>query len=194
MALEWRPTEDHEHYSKDPAYLERRFGVPPLRELRLATGVVGVARVVVVPSSGGESIYTLVYRANDVEVEARRATHSLWESLSVPLWRPLIRGDWVAPAAVTRAMSFYDLSTPLNGWQSVKEAARSAPTVTFAIIDGQKCHTLDGVSYRHHVVDVETDIYAVWDNPAEDASNHVEQVRLVAAYEQLFRRCSEPNE
>jgi hypothetical protein len=165
----------------DHAYLESRFGVRPLQELRLASGVVGVARLVVMPSFSGESVNTLVYRTHEVLIEVRCAERSLWYSLD--------GGDWVPPAVRIYTKGLDDLPAPLNRWQSLKEAAQSAPTVKVAIIDGREYNTLDGVGYRHHVVDADTDLYAEWSNPTELAFNHVSQVGLVKAYEQVLQSC-----
>jgi len=176
-----RPIGSHKSYMDDPAYLENRFGVRPLQELRLAPGVIGVARFVVMPAFSGESVNTFVYRAREVSIEVCRAEHSLWYSL--------YGDDWVPPVARTYTKVLDDLPAPLNRWQSLKESAQSAPTIDVAIIDGKRCLTLDGVSYRHHVVDADADLYAEWSNPSEVASNHVSQVRLVKAYEQVFKSC-----
>jgi hypothetical protein len=177
----WRPNESHNKYMYDPAYLESRFGVRPLQELRLVPGVTGVARIVVLPSFSGESVNTLVYRAREVLIEVRCAERSLWYSLA--------GGDWIPPAARIQTKELDHLPAPLNRWQSLKEAAQSAPTVKVAIIDGREYGTLDGVGYRHHVVDTDTDLYAEWSNPTEAASNHVSQIRLVKAYDQVFQSC-----
>lgn len=173
------PYESHNSYMRDPAYLEGRFGVRPLRELRLTPGVIGVARLVVMPSFSGESVNTFVYRAGEVAIEVRRAERSLWDSLT--------GDDWLPPVARTYTNEPDELPAPLNRWQSLKAAAQSAPTVEEAIIDGWVHCTLDGVSYRHHVVDADADLYAEWSNPNELAANHVAQVRLVTAYGQVLQ-------
>jgi hypothetical protein len=174
----------HKSYMKDPAYLESRFGVRPLQELRLAPGVVGVARFIVMPAFSGESVNTFVYRAREVSIEVCSAEHSLWHSL--------YEGDWAPPVTRTYTKVLDDLPAPLNPWQSLKEAAQSAPTVDVAIVDGERWLTCDGVIYRHHIVDADVYLYAEWHNPRERASNHVVQVRLVKAYDQVFQSCGVP--
>lgn len=173
------PHESYNRYTHDPAYLEGRFGVRPLQELRLIPGVIGVARLVVMPSFSGESVNTFVYRADEVTIEVRRAEHSLWDSLE--------GGDWLSPEARTYTIVADYLPAPLNRWQSLKEAAQSAPTVEEAIIGGLVYCTLDGVVYRHHVADADADLHAKWSNPKELAANHVSQVRLVRAYGQVLQ-------
>jgi hypothetical protein len=49
----WRPTESHDSYRNVPAYLESRFGVRAIQEIRSEPGVIGVARLVVMPSFSG---------------------------------------------------------------------------------------------------------------------------------------------
>jgi hypothetical protein len=181
MVKVWRPSEDHERYMHDPAYLEFRFGVSPLQELRSAPGVIGVARFVVMPSFSGESVQTFVYGQREVSIEVCHAEHSLWYSLG--------GGNWVSPLKKTYTKALGELPTPLSDWTALKEAAQAAPTVTFAIIDGQEYRTLDGVLYRHQLADSDTILYAAWSNPNELASNHVSQVRLVRAYEQAMQTC-----
>jgi hypothetical protein len=180
----WEPTEDHDKYMDDSAYLERRFGVRPLLELLAQAGVVGVARITMMPSFSPESIHTLTYRAAAVSVEAVHADYSLWSSLNGGEWRTPTRKDFQLPLD--------DLQHPLNRWNELREVAKSAPTVRQAIIEGRAYATCDGVGFRHHLVDQELNLFAEWSNPTEMASNHVSQMILVNAYNQVFRMCGGP--
>jgi hypothetical protein len=174
VAETWRPTEGHLSYMDDPTYLDRRFGLQPLPDVLLNQGAIGVARLVVMPSFSAESVCTLSYFTDEVLIEVARAQESLWGSLNV--------ADWVAPLAQSYRRPIGSLPAPLNRWQSLKQSARAAPTVTMAIIDGRESVTLDGVSYRHRVVDATDEFYAEWSNPTDRASNHSEQIRLLQAY------------
>lgn len=177
----WQPTEEHGSYMDDPAYLERRFGVPPLSELLAQLGVFGVARITMMPSFSPESIHTLTYRAAAVSVDAVNVEFSLWSSLNGGEWRP--------PTAKSFELPLDELPPPLNRWQQLRETARSAPTVRQAIIDGRVYATCDGVGFRHHLVDHEANLLAEWSNPTDMASNHVSQMMLVKAYNQIFGMC-----
>ena len=172
------PSDDEDSYMADPAFLERRFGARLLSEYVQSPEILGVARLVVMPSFSGESINTFIYRAHEVSIEILQAEHSLWYSLS--------GGKWIAPAVKSFTKPLDDLPAPLNRWESLKGVAKSSPTVEIAIIDGQEYATLDGVSYRHRIMDADSDLYAAWSNPSEMASNHVSQVLLVKAYEKAL--------
>jgi hypothetical protein len=174
------PNEGEERYMDDPTYLESRFGVLPVLDLRSDPSVIGIVRLVIMPSFSGESINTFVFGNHEVTIEIRLAERSLWYSL---------HGDyeWLPPEPVVLRRRIGDLPPPLNNWVSLKEVARSAPSVRTAIVDGQEFACLDGGSYGHRLVDADADLSAKWSNPIEEASNHISQVRLVKAYDQVLR-------
>ena len=111
MVEVWRPSEDHERYLSDPAYLEHRFGVRPLAELFGDGGFSGVARLIAMPSFSGEAIHTFCYSAQDVHIETVRAAQSLWYSLN--------GGEWALPVTTTCTKRLTELPPPLNSWEAL---------------------------------------------------------------------------
>src|SRR5262245_25635943 len=136
-----------------------------------------------IPSFGPESIHNFNYWVRAVFIGVVAADFSLWSSLN--------GGEWRTPTIRRLEFPLDDLPAPLNRWHELREVAKSAPSVRQAIIDGRAYVTLDGVSFRHQVVDKETNLSVEWRNPTEMASNHVSQMILVNAYHQLFSMCGQ---
>ncbi len=160
-------------YIYDHDFLDSRFGAPPISTYLGKPTLTGVSRLTVLPSFSPESVYTLLY-GDVVDVIALVGTSSLWESLYGGPWTPPTERRWTVPLA--------ELPELLSTWLSLKDAAISAPSVETAVIDGLEHTTLDGISFRHRICDQTHDVRAAWANPSAQASNHVEQVRLVRCY------------
>lgn len=173
MVNVWRPSEQHKQYMNGTAFLEARFGVQAVEDL-MVDDIVGVARLIMMPAFEGESIFTLVYRRAGLLLHSAVATQSLWTSLP--------DGAWTCPLQTTQTLVF-DLLPPLfRDWSQLKDAARAATTVDYAVINGREYVTEDGVSFHHRILDRDDRIEAEWINPTPQATNHVAQCKLLDAY------------
>lgn len=169
-----------ESYWNNHEFVDFKVAVPRLAELVNDRTVIGASRFTIMPSFSPEAVYTFVYRENAVFVSAALGNESLWDSLGASTWPPPTFRRWKVPVSI--------LPKPLGSWRLLTHSAIAAPTVESAIIDGEELRYLDGISFRHRVCDRTNDIRADWRNPKRQATNHVEQVRLIRVYARLLLR------
>src|SRR5262245_21735799 len=142
----------HREYSEG-SLLEDRFGLPPLSSLAVAPGVVGAARLLVRPSFTPESVVTLIYRRDGLQVEGAKGSENLWYALA-----HLIHSAEAEGAPAEEALP------PIEGWVRLRvEWSMSAPEARDAFLawddflerarqaDDFRGVMVDGTGYRHKV-------------------------------------------
>jgi hypothetical protein len=172
-----------EAYSSDPNFIEQEYQVPPLEELLAGNGVVGVARLIELPSFSRERLHTFVYSESHAIIATVRGANSLWcsiahfaylkdrEDFSEWEFEPFVAGK-ADRRSTTLSLSAAQFPALVSSWPGLIEAASNAPTCWNSMCDG--------VSYRHRVCAPGTRIDAQWSNP--DRKENPKQVQLLAAY------------
>lgn len=191
-------------YITDPEFVDRRYELPAVAELVARPGVVGVVRYVELPSFRPERLFTLVYRADRIEVSAVIGATWLWGSLpdrNAPAFDP---GDWEEeePFDARRAwrgtavvaLPCEACPPVLRSWESVRAAAAEAASCsTIYALDAvsyrhQVANRTSEVVYRHRVADRTSEAVAAWYNP--NRRDHAAQVALIKAYVSLLGHAS----
>jgi hypothetical protein len=105
----------------------------------------------VLPSFEREQIYTLVFRDVELEFESVTGVTAQWYSLfrcAVAPENQVSGGDFFVPANVIKkpwSIKIADVPSPFNDWQELKNIVRQDI--------GCPAATVDGVGYRHHLLD-----------------------------------------
>jgi hypothetical protein len=178
-------------YITDPEFVDGLYEVPTISDLVARQGVIGVVRYVEFPAFAPERLFTLVYRADRIEVSSAVGASSLWYSLYRESEQiavepgesnesePFDAGRvWRRSAVV--ALPCQACPPALQSWESVRAAAARA--------GGCETNTCDGITYRHRVADRTSEAVTRWNNP--DRRAHVAQVSLIKAYVGLLEHAA----
>jgi transcription antitermination factor NusG len=107
-----------------------------LMELLSGEGVMGVARLAIVPSFDPAEVYTLVYTETAVTVSAEQSAFV---------------------GSATRELRELRRMRLLANWQTIRSAALGAPSCSSM--------SVDGTTYRHSICDHSTVLDVEWSNP-----------------------------
>lgn len=179
-------------YINDSDFLETEYRLPSIREvLGHNRDALGVARFIELPSFESERLYTLIFTATEIRIDAVVGATSLWASFPSVAQTVHEDGTYSEPFEVQkepfdpddalRRSTVIALPTSteiFRSWSSFMAAANVAVS----------CDTscLDGISYRHRFCnDQESEHSVEWSNPEE--LEHAPQLRLIAAYIELLR-------
>lgn len=186
MPPEQDPNDLWHTYSTDPDWLEKQYGLVPLRDMLDDHQVMGLTRLVVLDSFDPERIITCEFRHGEVTINLVEGETSLWWSFPRPVkfidvdgspksysWTPFdveyaIRKEVTVPVRLAPA--------PFHAWEAVRTAAANAPSCCQEGV-------LDGVGYRHRLCSRDCEIYAEWANP--DEKDNATQVELLRQYRRL---------
>jgi hypothetical protein len=186
MHAERDPDDLRYAYSTDSDWLERQYGLVPLRDMLGDHQVVGLTRLVVLDSFDPERIITCEFRQGEVTISLVEGETSLWWSLPLPCkvfdvdgsplklsWTPFdvehaIRKKVTVPARLA--------PPPFHSWEAVRVAATNAPSC-------RQEEVLDGVGYRHRLCSRDCETYSEWRNP--DEKGNATQVELLRRYRRL---------
>jgi hypothetical protein len=190
-AIQRRVGEFRRAYMSDPDFVDRQYEVTAVSALVSSPGVVGVTRYIEFPSFEPERLFTLVYRAAEVEVSAVVGESSLWCSMP-SVYQEVESGRWgVEDGEPFEASHAWRRSAVLplpsrhcppllRSWEQVRATAAQAGNCS--------TDTCDGVVYRHRVAGQGFDAVADWYNP--DPPEHAPQIALIEAYVALLRSLS----
>jgi hypothetical protein len=176
----------------DRNYLEQRYLLPAIRDLVDHSTVLGAARFIELASFEPERLFTLVYTASEIRIEAVVGTTSLWESF--PFFGQTLKQDGTySELRELKSEPF----VPEKAWrrsavlrlpdEGCPHALRSSEALRTAGAAAPSCDSecLDGIGYRHRFCDRDSELYAEWSNPG--GPEHAIQLDMIDAYVALLR-------
>lgn len=154
--------------------IDRLLGISPLRDM-IREGVTGASRLQCCPSFGPETVCTLIYREDDVDIHFAKASLDI---SATHLWHPQ-QLQFATPPAFSRQTTIRRgrLPPPLRMWSHYRDLALTPFDYP---ID------LDGITHYHSIYDQGEVISAKWRNLSVKQPEHAAHYAIVSAFEKLI--------